>query len=77
MPKVTVEKNRCKGCALCVAACPQRVLDMSKDINQKGYFFATPAKQNQCIGCQICAITCPDVAITVGVQGTRYHYFEY
>jgi len=77
MPRVTVDKERCKGCGLCVAACPQKVLEMSREINLKGYFFSCPVHQPRCLGCRICAVVCPDVAIEVAVNGTQYHYFTY
>jgi 2-oxoglutarate ferredoxin oxidoreductase subunit delta len=77
MPRVTVERDRCKGCGLCVDNCPQKVLELSSDINLKGYFFARPLRQPRCIGCQVCAVVCPDVAIEVAVNGCQYHYFDY
>jgi len=77
MSRITVEKDRCKGCGLCVQNCPQGVLELSKDINLKGYFFASPVRQPRCIGCRVCGVVCPDVAIEVAVNGTQYHYFEY
>ena len=77
MPKVIVDKDRCKGCELCTRACPQRILAMSKDFNDKGYFYACVVEQPRCIGCRLCAITCPDVAIEVGVNGTQYNFFPY
>jgi len=77
MPSVVVNKDRCKGCELCVHACPQKVLAMSSDLNAKGYFYATLADGPRCIGCRICAITCPDVAIEISVHGTQYCFFEY
>lgn len=77
MPKVAIEPNRCKGCELCVNACPQQILKMSENINEKGYFYAYVAEPYRCIGCRICAITCPDVAIEVGVHGVQYAFFEY
>lgn len=77
MPRVLVERDRCKGCELCVRACPQQILAMSKEINTKGYFFAEVAQPHRCIGCRMCAITCPDVAITIGLQGVQYNFFEY
>lgn len=77
MPSVNIQRNRCKGCGLCVANCPQKILEMSKEINAKGYFFAQVVKPHHCIGCRICGIVCPDVAITISVHGTQYHYFEY
>ncbi len=63
--KVTIEKNRCKGCGLCVSTCPKQVLAMSKEINDKGYFYAHAVNQPACTGCRFCAFMCPDVAICI------------
>ena len=66
MSKVTIDQNRCKGCGLCVNACPKQVLCMSADqINAKGYNIAVAESPENCIGCAMCAIMCPDIAITV------------
>ena len=65
--RVTIDKNRCKGCELCVNACPKQVLAMSKDINEKGYFFAEVVNQPECTACRFCAMICPDVAIEIAV----------
>ena len=77
MPKVEVERGRCKGCERCVEACPQEVLAMSREFNEKGYFYAVPQERPRCIGCRLCAITCPDVAIEIRVHGTQYRFFTY
>jgi len=77
MPKVTIDPNRCKGCELCVKACPEQILAMGKELNVKGYFYARVAEQPRCIGCRICGIVCPDTAIEVAVMGTTYNYFPY
>jgi len=77
MPGVKIDKNYCKGCVLCVNACPMQILSMSKEINLKGYFFATLTEPTKCIGCRICAIMCPDVAIEVHTHGTQFQLFEY
>ena len=38
MPKVTINNNLCKGCEMCVAACPKKILELDKTItNSKGY----------------------------------------
>jgi len=77
MPKVTINKDRCKGCAMCTMACPQQILGMSREFNVKGYFYSTVREQPRCIGCRLCAITCPDVAIEVANNGTQYNFFTY
>ena len=68
MAKVTVTVNElvCKGCGLCVRACPKGVLALSKQkLNAKGYHPAEVVDQEACIGCASCARTCPDVAIRI------------
>jgi len=77
MPGITVNKDHCKGCELCVKVCPQKILSMSKDITVKGYFYARMHDPSRCIGCSLCAVICPDVAITVHTQGTQFKLFEY
>lgn len=62
---IEVDDLYCKGCELCVGACPKDViaLDMER-LTPKGYH---PARlvADGCTGCAICAIICPDAAITV------------
>jgi len=61
---VEIDIETCKGCELCVEACPQGSLAMSKEINVKGYHYAVLIKDN-CTGCINCALVCPDAVITV------------
>lgn len=61
---VKIDIETCKGCELCVEACPQESLAMSKEINAKGYHYAVLVKDN-CTGCINCALVCPDAVITV------------
>lgn len=65
MPKVVVREERCKGCALCTAACPKGLMALSTAINAAGYHPATCTDDAACISCAMCARTCPDVAIEV------------
>ncbi len=66
MVKLTISELVCKGCGLCVRACPKGVLALSKTkLNAKGYHPAEVVDQAACIGCASCARTCPDVAIRI------------
>lgn len=62
---IEVDEALCKGCELCVGACPQEVLELTLEkLNAKGYHPAA-LKSVGCTGCGICAIVCPEAAITV------------
>jgi len=65
MPRVIVDANRCKGCALCTRACPKKIMALAKTFNAKGYNPAECIDETKCIGCALCGRTCPDVAIEV------------
>ena len=62
---VEVDETYCKGCELCVEACPQEVLGLAMDrLTAKGYHPAY-LKADGCTGCAICALVCPEAAFTV------------
>ncbi|MBE6775678.1 MAG: 4Fe-4S dicluster domain-containing protein [Ruminococcaceae bacterium] len=66
MPKVTFKTDMCKGCGLCVIACPKKILVIAKDkINAKGHSPAEMTDETKCIGCAFCATMCPDCIIKV------------
>ena len=63
---VKFSENKCKGCGLCVQACPKKILRLSPDkLNSKGYHPAEITEQDKCISCAFCAVMCPDVIIKV------------
>jgi 2-oxoglutarate ferredoxin oxidoreductase subunit delta len=60
-----VDVEECKGCGLCVEACPPKVIGMSERLNHYGYRTAMYAGSG-CTACGICFMVCPEPgAITV------------
>lgn len=62
--EVIIDIERCKGCELCILACPEETLALGKKINHKGYLYVVKVNDN-CTGCGNCAIICPDAVLTV------------
>lgn len=65
LAKVTFSEDACKGCSLCMEACPKQIIELSKTINAKGYNYAQVTDDAACTGCASCARMCPDCVITV------------
>lgn len=65
--KIVIDEQLCKGCGLCVIACPHDLIEMSKDINKLGFLPAVISAEalQRCTACTFCAQVCPDVAIEV------------
>jgi 2-oxoglutarate ferredoxin oxidoreductase subunit delta len=63
---VLIQSERCKGCQLCIQACPQGVLHLSNLYNKRGYrTVLLDETQKQCTGCAVCAVICPETVFTV------------
>lgn len=66
MGRVTFNEDICKGCELCIAVCPKKIIIMATDrINNKGYHPAVVIDMDKCTGCAACAKICPDIVIKV------------
>jgi 2-oxoglutarate ferredoxin oxidoreductase subunit delta len=70
--RIEIDRERCKGCGLCILVCPKKQIEISDRLNTKGYYPARSLEEDvsedqatECTGCALCAVQCPDVAIDV------------
>jgi NAD-dependent dihydropyrimidine dehydrogenase PreA subunit len=56
--RVTVDKDKCKGCEDCVEVCTAKVFEM-----QEGK--SVPVNEEKCLGCESCREVCEEKAILV------------
>ena len=56
--RLIINEKWCKGCGVCVALCPKKVLEIKDEK-------CSPERPEDCIGCRICETHCPDLAIFV------------
>ena len=75
---VAVNEEECKGCDLCVTACPVDVLHLAQHFNTHGY---NPSEYDGdgCTGCGVCFYACPEPgALTVfkNWEESRHKYLN-
>jgi NAD-dependent dihydropyrimidine dehydrogenase PreA subunit len=57
--RVDLNAEECKGCGLCVEACPPKVLQLASFLNRYGYHPVIYTGAG-CTGCGICFFACPE-----------------
>lgn len=65
MVNFSIDVERCKGCGLCVQACPKGLLRLADEVTSKGYHVCMMTDVGQCVACASCAIFCPDSCIEI------------
>jgi 2-oxoglutarate ferredoxin oxidoreductase subunit delta len=63
--KIEIDRELCKGCWLCVRACPMKVLEADTELNASGSYPSKAVHLAKCIACGNCYEVCPDVCIQV------------
>jgi len=63
--RIHIDMERCKGCYLCIEACPRCLIEVSDRLNGAGYYPARSKDSDECTACGLCWQMCPDVAIEV------------
>lgn len=59
--KLSIKKELCKGCNICVRFCPRGVLVLNE-------FKVEVADESKCTACMMCELRCPDFAIGVEIE---------
>ena len=64
---IEINGERCKGCYLCITACPHDLIEKREVLNGAGCYPACPKNmaQYKCTACGLCWQMCPDAAIEV------------
>jgi len=65
MANIEIDKERCKGCCLCVSECPRGNIRMSELLNSGGQTYAEIIDLNECNCCALCCQIRPDLAIEI------------
>ncbi len=55
--RLIINRDRCKGCELCVRSCPRQILYLDEQAEVE------VSDIGQCIFCGVCELRCPDFAI--------------
>ncbi|HVI40190.1 MAG TPA: 4Fe-4S dicluster domain-containing protein [Anaerovoracaceae bacterium] len=62
---ITIDKTYCKGCEICINACPKGVFAMSDERHSAGTLIPYAKEISKCINCKLCEQMCPDGCINV------------
>ena len=62
LKELTINREWCKGCGICVEFCPTKVLALDECDK------AVAVRLSDCIACRLCELRCPDLAVRVSVE---------
>lgn len=56
---LTIKKEWCKSCGMCIMNCPKQAISKAGEFNASG-FEVIDVDRDKCIECGICYTVCPD-----------------
>ncbi|UCE59863.1 MAG: 4Fe-4S binding protein [Phycisphaerales bacterium] len=62
---IIIDERYCKGCSICIHFCPGKALEVSKEVNSRGFYAPKVVDQAECTSCKQCELYCPDFAIFI------------
>lgn len=70
MYRLNLNPAYCKGCGICIEACPKDVIKSSGRVDAKGHLLPQTGDMARCSGCRLCELVCPDFAIALTEDDT-------
>ena len=67
MKKIILHPENCKGCFLCISACPKKAIRRSGVLGPKGYETVT-VDEEKCVHCGSCYRMCPDFVYEIAEE---------
>ena len=68
---IIIDGRYCKGCGICVRFCPKHTLEISKEVNSRGFYTPRVVEGRACTRCRQCELFCPDFAIFIVEEQER------
>ncbi|MBD3263615.1 MAG: 4Fe-4S dicluster domain-containing protein [Candidatus Omnitrophica bacterium] len=62
---LAIDREKCKGCGLCVMYCPLNCLKLSDKFNKNSTRFVEFIPGSKCCGCGRCFFICPESCIEI------------
>jgi 2-oxoglutarate ferredoxin oxidoreductase subunit delta len=70
---ISLDRDCCKGCYLCLEVCPNQLFSRDPEANAQGTYPVRLDNAEFCLNCQQCVEICPDRALR-GSGHTRFNW---
>jgi len=63
--RIVIDERYCTGCGICVRFCTKKILELSAELNSRGYYTPIVLDRSKCKSCRTCELYCPDFAVFI------------